>query len=85
VTQVCKHTLAAPNHHHEPAPGVEILPVLAQMIGQLAYSRREQRDLNLRRACVTLMGGILDDYVSFDVFLERHSRDDLLFNRYATV
>src|SRR5579884_224874 len=81
IAQISEHPLAASDHHHEAAPRVEILFVLAQVLGQLVDARGQQRDLHLRRAGISLMGGIGSDDVGFSVFFERHCRENLLRNR----
>src|SRR2546427_117251 len=80
LAQIGEHPLAASDHHHQATPGVKVVLMFAQVVGQLVDTRRQQRDLNLRRTGITLMGGVSYDDILFNFSLKRHCRESLLIS-----
>src|SRR5205085_6568862 len=59
--QVVQEPAPAADELQQPAPGVVVLRVRAQVLGELVDPRGEERDLNLRRARIGLAAPVLRD------------------------
>lgn len=70
--EVRKESASLANELEQAAARVMILGELAQVLGQSTDALREERDLDLRRAGVTLVGGILRGYAFLGFPRERH-------------
>src|SRR5687768_78938 len=57
----------------EPAPGVVVLRVRAQVLGEVVDPTRQHRDLNLRGAGVRLVPAVLPDQLLLDILGEGHA------------
>ena len=64
---------APPDELEQPSPGVMILPVGAEMLGQLVDPARQKGDLNLGRARVRIALAVPGDDFSLGFFGESHS------------
>ena len=65
LLEIIKQLAAARSHLEEPAAGVEVLAMCAQMLGQVIDPGGQQRDLDLARAGVLLVGFELGDDFGF--------------------
>ena len=59
IFQVIEQLSAPARHLQESAAGVEILPVGAEMLGQMVDARREESDLHLARTRVLFVDLVL--------------------------
>src|SRR5271154_1985370 len=67
LLEVIEKLAAAGSHLEKSAAGVEVLPMRAQMLGQMIDPGGQQRDLDLARAGVLLVGFELgDDFWFYD-------------------
>jgi hypothetical protein len=57
--QIVEQIASVPDHFQQAAPAVVILFVYFQMLGQMVDPLGQDRDLNLRRACVPIVETIL--------------------------
>jgi hypothetical protein len=60
--QVLQEPATLADHLQETPPRMEIVLVLAHMLGQVPDAAGEQRDLYLRRTRVAVLGRVLPDY-----------------------
>lgn len=70
---VLEQPLALPNHFEQPEPGVVILAVGFEVVGQVVDPAGEQRDLDFGRAGVALVHSEVGDDGLFRVCRESHS------------
>jgi hypothetical protein len=73
LLQVAEEPPAAADQLEQSAAGVMILPVGAEMLGQLVDPAREKGDLNLGRARVRIALAVPGDDFSLGFFGESHS------------
>ena len=59
--EVVQQTATLTNHQQQTTAGVVVVLVVAQMLVQVIDARGQQRDLNLGRTGVALMGSVLSD------------------------
>src|ERR1700740_973571 len=59
--EIVQQTSPLADHDEQPAPRMEVLLMAPQVIGEIADALAQDRHLDLRRSCVTLLGGILND------------------------
>ncbi len=60
--QVLQESSALADHLQETSPRMEIVLVLAHVLGQVPDAAGEQRNLYLRRTRVAVLGRVLPDY-----------------------
>jgi hypothetical protein len=77
TTKVAEEASALADHHQQAPAGVVVLPVLAKVLGQLVDARRQQSDLDGRRAGVALVPRELADDFCLGFLGQRHDERKL--------
>src|SRR5262245_40606724 len=75
---VVEEPTAAADEHQEAAPGVVVLRVRLEVLGQVVDALAEERDLHLGRSAVGLMLLILLDQLRLFLGIQGHFRGALL-------
>jgi hypothetical protein len=60
---IVEHSATSTNKHQETSPTVMVLLVGLQMIGEVVDAIGQQRNLDLRRACIAVVKGVIADRV----------------------
>ena len=74
AAQVFEEAAAAADHTQEAAPGVMVLRMCLQVLGELRDPTRENGDLDLGRACVIVATGVVRDDLCLLFFEQCHTR-----------
>jgi hypothetical protein len=72
ITQIRLEPSTLTNEEQQAATAMKILFVRAKMVGDLQNSILENRDLNLGRAGVAILGRVIRDHLSFELLIEWH-------------
>src|SRR5215208_2903907 len=82
--EVAQQPAAAADHLQEPAAGVVVLGVAAQMLGQVVYAFGQKRDLDLGSAGVRLAVAEARDQLALALRGDRHRRGTVAKRRQAS-
>src|SRR5881628_1745602 len=73
MAEVGEQLPALADHLQQPPPGVHVLLVRGEVLGELSDALREQRDLDFRRAGIPVVPFKLAHDLSFHIFCQRHT------------
>src|SRR5438093_13424721 len=73
MAEVGEQLPALADHLQQPPPGVHVLLVRGEVLGELSDALREQRDLIFRRAGIPVVPLKLAHDLSFHIFCQRHT------------
>src|SRR3954453_5152497 len=73
LLQIAQQPTTAADELQQTTLGVEVVPVLLHVLGQIVDAPLEQRDLHFGRPRVAIAGGVVADDLLLDGVVERHA------------